>query len=86
MHYTTWNLWTILKANGQSMTWLSRSSGVSRSLLYLIKRGEWPVTRATGEKIARAMRLPFEALFLPVESTSGSDNRSSGIDNERAAD
>lgn len=84
--YLTENLWTILEENGQKMTWLATKAGVSRSLLYLIKRGEWPITQATAEKIAAAMRLPVESIFFLADaSTTSSDNRSSGSE-ERVAD
>jgi transcriptional regulator with XRE-family HTH domain len=83
-HYTTWNLWQTMRARGQSMSWLARSSGLSRSLLYRIKNGERPISDDAARRIASAMQLPLESLFLPVASTSGYDinNRSC----ERAAD
>jgi transcriptional regulator with XRE-family HTH domain len=85
-HCRTWNLWATMKGRGQTMAWLARSTGVSRSMLYRMKNGDRTITEETARRIAVAMGLPFDGLFFfTTESTPSIENRSIGSE-ERVAD
>ena len=52
------------KARGHTLDALAQISGVSRSTISLIERGETSATAAVLGKLAQALQVPLASLFL----------------------
>ena len=57
------NLRRIRKARGMSLDTMSERTGVSKSMLGQIERGESNPTVSTIEKIAEGLKISFDELF-----------------------
>ena len=77
------NLKRIRKSKNMSLDMLAEKTGVSKSMLGQIERGESNPTVATIAKIVDGIRVPFEELIYPkTESVMIIDNEKSTCWNE----
>lgn len=61
--YVATNLDAVLACQGRKQCWLAGRLGFSAAYLSLIVGGERTVDRATGERIAALLGVPFFLLF-----------------------
>lgn len=61
--YIATNLDRVLTEQGRLRSWLAAEVGVSRSLITMIAKGQRPVNREMGERIATSIGVPFFVLF-----------------------
>lgn len=67
--YIATNLDRVLTEQGRLRSWLASEVGVSRSLITMIAKGQRPVSRELGERIATSIGVPFFVLFDVRESS-----------------
>ena len=70
--YTAGRLGDFLAAQGRSQRWLAGQVGVSESLLSHVRKGRKSLNRATAERVAGILGVPFAMLFdsLPCEDST----------------
>jgi len=61
--YRATHLGDVLESQGRKQRWLAERIGVSGGYVSLIVAGERTVDRATGERIAALLDVPFFLLF-----------------------
>jgi transcriptional regulator with XRE-family HTH domain len=61
--YVATHLGAVLESQGRKQCWLAGRIGVSGGYISLIIAGERTVDRATGERIAALLGVPFFLLF-----------------------
>ncbi len=61
--YLATHLGDVMEAQGRKQRWLAERIGVSGGYVSLIIAGERTVDRATGERIATLLDVPFFLLF-----------------------
>ncbi len=61
--YVATHLGDVLESQGRKQCWLAGRIGVSGGYISLIIAGERTVDRATGERIAALLGVPFFLLF-----------------------
>jgi transcriptional regulator with XRE-family HTH domain len=58
-----------MEAKGIKFTWLAKETGYSRHYIWAIREGKRPATKGFAERASRALGVPLDFLFLPIESS-----------------
>lgn len=63
---TTYQIWRILRANGQTLVWFARRLGYSYVYVKGVRSGRYPVSPEFRRRASIALGLPEDVLFSQV--------------------